>query len=60
MHIVQKFLCNLCFFQEYKQLEREIEKNWPSPPQVHPVQSQESQNSGVILSAATAFTEKNI
>lgn len=43
-------------FKEYKRLEREINENWPDPSQL---QQQPTQQSGVILSAATALTEKS-
>jgi len=44
----------LHFFKEYKRLEREIDENWSTQTK----EKQQQEQFGVILSAATAFTEK--
>jgi len=45
------------FFKEYKRLEREINTNWSEQPPSK--QQHQPQTSGIILSSATAFTEKS-
>lgn len=44
-------------FKEYKRLEQEISEKWPEQKQLN--NQQQLQKSGVILTAATAFTEKS-
>lgn len=43
--------------KEYKRLKREINANWPEQPSSQ--QQHQPQTPGIILSSATAFTEKS-
>lgn len=55
---LRKFMIYLFFyFKEYKRLEREIKTNWSEQPSLQ--QQHQPQTAGIVLSSATAFTEKS-